>query len=470
MATEPFYDTMPGPERRDTLNEMWAIWEAAVENATGEKGWSPLLRAVVDGDRQVLQLYDWTGGEGDKPTQVGYLGASGYVPNIVQALDFRGPQGLQGDTGAQGIQGAKGDTGDTGAQGIQGPKGDKGDKGDQGAQGIKGDTGDAGPQGETGPQGPQGPEGDKGDPGNNADNPDFTATVDSNTGTPSVVVTGTYPNLTLAFQNLKGDTGPARPTGSLDILSSVTYNTPEDCPWNGAEFLHIELWGGGMGGSATTAFNASNISNAGAMGGSYESAILRCADLVFPINIAIGAGGTGAYVSTVPASGATGAWGANGGNTVFGAANKTITAAAGLNGFGRANIPTDTTFATVRWDYFCTQDGGVGGQSVIPAAANQWCPDLRRVSARGQSVSMAGCGGGAGTTTDARFGGGKILASRGGAGGDGARAGDTNVVGGNGQVPGGGGGSASAYSATSGATASARGGNGGDGMCRLEWW
>ena len=52
-----------------------------------------------------------------------------------------------------------------------------------------------------------GPKGDKGDKGDNAVNPNFTASVGATVGTPAVTVTGTYPNLNLNFQNLKGQKG-----------------------------------------------------------------------------------------------------------------------------------------------------------------------------------------------------------------------------------------------------------------------
>ena len=95
----------------------------------------------------------------------------------------------------------------------QGAKGDKGDKGDTGEQGATGETGATGATGAT---------------------PDvsMTATVDGQTGTPSVVVTksGTAenPNFNVAFSGLKGakgdkgDTGDTGATGATGATPNVS--------------------------------------------------------------------------------------------------------------------------------------------------------------------------------------------------------------------------------------------------------
>ncbi len=97
------------------------IAEAVDVKGVGQKGWSPALAVTREGARSVLKVFDWAGGEGAKPETGLYVGLNGLTADISAAMDMRGEKGERGekgDTGAQGGQGPIGSTGPVGAQGL----------------------------------------------------------------------------------------------------------------------------------------------------------------------------------------------------------------------------------------------------------------------------------------------------------------------------------------------------------------
>lgn len=65
----------------------------------GDEGWSPVLSVVTDGARRVHRIVAWTGGAGDPPASGSYLGPAGVVTDIADAVDIRGGVGSQGQKG-----------------------------------------------------------------------------------------------------------------------------------------------------------------------------------------------------------------------------------------------------------------------------------------------------------------------------------------------------------------------------------
>lgn len=73
-----------------------SAWLSSLIGASGSNGWSPILAVITDGDRRVLQVIDWTGGTGTKPTSGLYVGSTGLVVPIASGVDIRGPAGAGG--------------------------------------------------------------------------------------------------------------------------------------------------------------------------------------------------------------------------------------------------------------------------------------------------------------------------------------------------------------------------------------
>ncbi len=67
-------------------------WDAGT-HFKGDGGWSPLFAVVADGDRQVLQIASWVGGDGDPPAVGAYVGAEGLVEDIEDAAQVSGSNG-----------------------------------------------------------------------------------------------------------------------------------------------------------------------------------------------------------------------------------------------------------------------------------------------------------------------------------------------------------------------------------------
>lgn len=80
--------------------------DSTVAGPQGDKGWAPLLSVVSDGARRVLQVSDWTGGQGTKPATGDYVGPAGLTSTLASAIDIRGPTGA--DSTVAGPQGYAG--------------------------------------------------------------------------------------------------------------------------------------------------------------------------------------------------------------------------------------------------------------------------------------------------------------------------------------------------------------------------
>ncbi len=88
--------------------------------ADGDDGWSPQLALVSDGARRVLKVSGWTGGSGTPPTSDLYIGLSGLVSDIANAVDVRGAAGVAGTNGTNGSTWRSGSGAPSAALGVDG--------------------------------------------------------------------------------------------------------------------------------------------------------------------------------------------------------------------------------------------------------------------------------------------------------------------------------------------------------------
>lgn len=69
-----------------------AAADSAAAVAAIGAGWTPVIALVPDGERIVMQVDDWTGGESNKPSIGMFVGPSGFVATAAEATNIR-PQG-----------------------------------------------------------------------------------------------------------------------------------------------------------------------------------------------------------------------------------------------------------------------------------------------------------------------------------------------------------------------------------------
>ena len=139
----------------------------------------------------------------------------------------RGLAGARGEAGPAGTPGPAGPPGPKGEDGKEGPRGAEGKQGPVGAAGLPGPKGDKGNPGDTGPAGPAGPAGQK---GADAPTPRFTATATQGAAA-AVNLTGTYPDLNLAFTLPSGGAGPAPTPARKTLLVIGGTNSLPTSKW-----------------------------------------------------------------------------------------------------------------------------------------------------------------------------------------------------------------------------------------------
>ena len=61
-----------------------------IPTAIVSAGWTPIIAVIADGDRRILKIVDWLGGDGPKPRFDVYVGSMGLTTVKADAVDIRG--------------------------------------------------------------------------------------------------------------------------------------------------------------------------------------------------------------------------------------------------------------------------------------------------------------------------------------------------------------------------------------------
>lgn len=97
MAEETNEKETPAGAQAKANAALATALAAITEGEQGDAGWSPVLAVVTDGSRRVLQVSNWTGGEGTKPAIGSYVGSAGLVSSAAEGVDVRGATGPAGE-------------------------------------------------------------------------------------------------------------------------------------------------------------------------------------------------------------------------------------------------------------------------------------------------------------------------------------------------------------------------------------
>lgn len=243
-----------------------------VRGVAGYAGWAPLLVMETDGERRVLKIESWIGGEGPAPAAGLYIGAAGLVPTAAEAVDVRGAQGETGDIGPP-ISLVEGTI-------------TTGDPGDPADITLTETTPGVWTVDMTIPQGIPGEDGE------DADTPLAANVSFDNSGTELAAET-----VQAALAELDDEKAPASVLGlhfrgMQGFTSSGTFTPPA-----GVDRVFVIVQGGGQGG------RQDNVSNLRC--GNGGDCVMGFIDVTGSVSVTIGAGSAGASVSNPSAGGDT---------------------------------------------------------------------------------------------------------------------------------------------------------------------